>query len=257
MRAVTRLLIDLDGRSDTRDLGMLAVRAFRAAPPVTTANADALAELAEVVGWILFEEERQAEAHAHNLAALALARHAGNRGIETLTLLNMAMQRTHVGRFAEALDLAAQGESTTTSPRVRAMFALRRARAHSRMRRAAAALHALDRAQAVLEDDDTAPPWAWWIDETELRGHRGAVLANLGRLAEAAETFPADDDLRFREVVRAMRFRTLEALHGWTGPTPVFSSPRAVLTATPRAVHAAEGRAVHTAAPRAVHTATL
>ncbi|MBB5956630.1 tetratricopeptide (TPR) repeat protein [Saccharothrix tamanrassetensis] len=234
IRAVTRLLIDLDGRPDTRDLGTPAVRTFRAAPPVTAGNAAALAELAEVVGWILFEEERQAEAHAHNLAALALARRAGDRGVETLTLLNMAMQRSHVGRFEEALSLAARGEAITRSPKVRAMFALRQARAHSRMRRATEAFRALDRAQAVLEDDDTAPPWAWWIDETELRGHQGAVLANLGRLAEAVETFPADNDLRFREVVQAMRFRTLKALDEWDGPMPAFASPRAV--------HAAMGR---------------
>ncbi|RKT52233.1 hypothetical protein [Saccharothrix australiensis] len=232
IRAVTRLLLDLDARPGVRGLGDLAVRAFRAAPPVTAANAGALAELAGVAGWILFEEERQAEAHAHNLAALALARDDDAR---TPTLLNMAMQQTHVGRFRAALDLVARGESTTRSTRVRAMFALRRARVHSRTRRQAEALRAVDRAWAALDDDDRAPPWAWWIDETEVRAHRAAVLANLGRLAEAAGTFPADDDLRFREVVRAMRFRTLSALGRWDGPPPVFTSPRAARTAFGRA----------------------
>ncbi|CCH27752.1 hypothetical protein ABZ816_07220 [Actinosynnema sp. NPDC047251] len=230
VRAVTELLIALDGRPDTRDLGTLAVRAFRAAPRPTPATAEAIAELAEVAGWILFEEERQAEAHAHNLAALALARPGGD--VATLTLLTMAMQRAHVGRFAEALDLADRGAAGTRSPKVRAMFALRRARAHSRTGRAADALRALDQAEAVLEADATAPPWAWWIDRTELLGHRAAVLANLGRLEEAAATFPADDDLRFREVVRAMRYRTLKALGRWDGPPPTFRSPRAVHAAT-------------------------
>ncbi|WP_158848270.1 hypothetical protein [Saccharothrix deserti] len=222
------MLIALDAEPDARDIGNLAVQALRQAPPPTRDTVDALAELAEVTGWILFEEERQPEAHHHNLAALALARAAGNRDLETLTLLTMSMQRAHVGRFTEALHLADHGESTTTSPRVRAMFALRRARAYSRMRLTSPALHALDRSRAALEDDPSAPPWAWWIDESELLAHHGAVLANLGRLHEALPLLTDEPGPRFREVVRAMRYRTLAALGEWTGPPPTFTSPRAV-----------------------------
>jgi tetratricopeptide (TPR) repeat protein len=228
VRAVTRLLIDLDGEPGARDVGDLAVLAVRHAP---VGAVDALAELLEVAGWILFEEERQVEAHRHNVAALALARAAGNRDLETLTLLTMSMQRAHVGRFGEALDLADVGAATTGSPRVRAMFALRRARAYSRMRLATPALRALDQSRAALEEDPSAPSWAWWIDEDELLAHRGAVLANLGRLSEAVPLLPDVPGPRFREVVRAMRYRTLVALGEWTGPPPVFTSPRARRTA--------------------------
>lgn len=104
-RAVTRWLIALDGEPDARDVAV------------------------SVAGWVLFEEERQTEAHRHDLAAPALARAAGNRDVEALTLLTMSMQRAHVGRFAEALDPADRGRSTTAAERVRAVFALRRARA--------------------------------------------------------------------------------------------------------------------------------
>jgi tetratricopeptide (TPR) repeat protein len=230
IRAVTRLLIDLDGEPGARDVADLAVLAVRHAP-AGRETVDALAELLEVAGWILFEEERQVEAHRHNVAALALARAAGNRDLETLTLLTMSMQRAHVGRFGEALDLADVGAATTGSPRVRAMFALRRARAYSRMRLASPALRALDQSRAALEEDPSAPSWAWWIDEDELLAHRGAVLANLGRLSEAVPLLPDVPGPRFREVVRAMRFRTLVALGDWTGPPPVFTSPRARRTA--------------------------
>ncbi|ONI81784.1 hypothetical protein ALI22I_36860 [Saccharothrix sp. ALI-22-I] len=231
IRAVTQLLIALDADPNAHNVGDLAVQAVRQAPPPTPDTADALAELSEVAGWILFEEERQPEAHHHNLTALALARTAGNRDLETLTLLTMSMQRAHVGRLTEALHLADHGESTTTSPRVRAMFALRRARAYSRMRLTSPALRALDQSRAALEDDPSAPPWAWWIDESELLAHHGAVLANLGRLPEALPLLPDNPGPRFREVVRAMRFRTLVALGEWTAPQPTFTSPRARRTA--------------------------
>ncbi len=229
VRAMTALLIDLDGRADTTNLGDLAVQAVRQAPRDDLA---ALAELAEVTGWILFEEERQAEAHAHNLLALHLSRQSNFHDVEILTLLNSTFQRTRVNKLREALALAARGVERTTSTKVRAMFALREARVYSRMGLERAALGALDRARDVLEDDPRAPHWAWWIDQAELDGHRAAVLANLGRLEEAALAFPPDDGLRFREVLRAMRFRTLRALGEWHGPEPVFASPRARQAAT-------------------------
>lgn len=229
VRALTAHLIDLDGRPDTTNLGDLAVQAVRQAPRDDLA---ALAELAEVAGWILFEEERQHESHAHNLLALTLTRHSKFHSIENLILLNHIFQRTRVGRYGEALALAARGLESTRSRKVRAMFALRQARVYSRTRQAKQAHEALARAQDVLDDDPSAPEWAWWIDETELNGHRAAVLANLGHLEEAALLFPPDDGLRFREVLSAMRFRTLTALGEWHGNQPKFHSPRARHTAT-------------------------
>lgn len=229
VRALTALLITLDGRPDTTDLGDLAVQAVRTAPRDDPA---ALAELAEVAGWILFEEERQAEAHAHNTLALALSRHSNFHDTEILTLLNSTFQRLRVGKLSEALDLAALGLERARSPKTRAMFALRQARVFSRMNAERAAKEALARAQEVLEDDPAAPTWAWWIDETELNGHRAAVLANLGHLEEAASLFPPDDGLRFREVLQAMRYRTLVALGEWRQDPPTFTSPRARQTAT-------------------------
>jgi hypothetical protein len=221
-------LITLDGRPDTTDLGDLAVQAVRHAPRDDLA---ALAELAEVAGWILFEEERQAEAAAHNLFALTLVRHSKFHSLENLISLNHVLQRTRVGRYGEALALAARGLEGAGSRKVRGMFALREARVYSRMGLAKPAWEALAQAHDALEDDPSAPEWAWWIDETELNGHRAAVLANLGRPEEAALLFPADEGLRFREVLSAMRFRTLQALGEWHGPPPEFRSPRARRTA--------------------------
>ncbi|MFD7655856.1 hypothetical protein ACFV4N_17925 [Actinosynnema sp. NPDC059797] len=228
IRAVTGLLIGLDGDPASRDLTDLALAAVRRAP---RGSPGALAELAEVAAWIAFEEERQPEAHALNRLALDLARAAGDRDLEVLVLLNGSMQRAHVGRLAEALRCAELGASLTRSPRVRGVFALRRARAYSRMGLPRAALEALAESEVALADDPSAPPWAWWVDEEELAAHRGAVLANLGRLAEAAEVFPVSRGPRFREVVGAMRYRTLLALGEWSGAPPVFTSPRARRTA--------------------------
>ncbi|MFI9815302.1 hypothetical protein [Saccharothrix variisporea] len=226
---MTALLIALDGRPDTTDLGDLAVQAVRQAPRDDPA---ALAELAEVAGWILFEEERLPEAHAHNALAFTLTQHGKFQFIENLISLNQIFLLTRLGRYGEALALAARGLEGERSRKVRGMFALRQARVYSRVGLAKQAREALVRAQDVLEDDPAAPEWAWWIDEAELNGHRAAVLANLGHLEEAALLFPPDDGLRFREVLSAMRFRTLHALGEWRGDRPEFRSPRARHTAT-------------------------
>ncbi|MFD8145064.1 hypothetical protein [Streptomyces sp. NPDC059708] len=67
----------------------------------------ALAELAEVIGWILFDAGLYRRAHRMNGRALALAGLCGDRWTARLTLLNHSMLATHTGRPRAALEAAA------------------------------------------------------------------------------------------------------------------------------------------------------
>ena len=220
IRAASRRLILLDNRAGAVDLGTLAIRTFdelRRGACGDRETVSALAELAEVVGWILYDEDRQTEAHAHNTEALRLARLAGDRDIELLTLLNMSMQRAHVGCDRDALRVAADGHALAPSPRVRAMFRVRAAQALANLADAAGAFNALREAESLFRQGvgPLDPPWASWITEAELLGHRGSVHAKLGRWAEAvpllrrAVELDGPDAPRYRSVVRALLVRAL------------------------------------------------
>jgi tetratricopeptide (TPR) repeat protein len=164
----------------------------------------ATAELAEVTGWLLFDADHQEAARQLNHEALSLARLAGDRPIELLTLQNLSLQAHWRGRPAESLqmaralsDLVAAGRSA----RVRALIHTREARALAQMGRRRDALGAFERARQQFYDgaDGADPPWAWWIDIAEFNYHEGQMRADLrdwgpatDHLARAVEACPAN-----------------------------------------------------------------
>ncbi|WP_158942373.1 DNA-binding protein [Streptomyces sp. ERV7] len=142
----------------------------------------ALAELSEVIGWILFDAGHYRRARRMNARALALAELCGDRGTARLTLLNHSMLETHTGRPRAALETASRVAGPRPLPAlVDSLVLVRRAHATAVLGGDRDAVALISRARSRFLDgaspDD--PPWAWWIDRTELLGHEGWVLSRL------------------------------------------------------------------------------
>ncbi|WP_223184936.1 DNA-binding protein [Streptomyces sp. CBMA152] len=142
----------------------------------------ALAELCEVIGWILFDAGFYGRAHHMNARALALAELCGDRGMSRLVLLNDSMLDTHTGRPRRALETASRVAGPRPLPaRVSSLVLVRQAHASALLGGRREAVDLISRAQSRFLDGVSAddPHWAWWIDEIELLGHRGWVHARL------------------------------------------------------------------------------
>ncbi|MFE9371131.1 DNA-binding protein [Streptomyces sp. NPDC006711] len=191
-RAAVGDLVALDA-TDGASAAVTAVRALLrrapelAAAPATLGAADsdllaALAELSEVAGWILFDAGLNRAAARMNLRALALAERSGDRATARLTLLNHSMLLTHQRRPVAALDAVARVGGPRPLPNLVATLVLvRRAHASALLgcRRDAMAFMARARSRFLDGASRLDPAWSWWIDEPELTGHHGWVLARL------------------------------------------------------------------------------
>ncbi|MEU9100576.1 DNA-binding protein [Streptomyces sp. NPDC048361] len=166
---------------------LLAALPQLSADPATVRGADgdllaALAELCEVIGWILFDAGLDHRAHRMNLRALALAERCGDRAIARLVLLNHGMLHTHRGRPVAALNSVAKVAGPRPLPNLVATLVLiRRAHAIALLggHRDAGALMSRACSRFLDGASHLDPPWAWWIDQPELTGHHGWVLARL------------------------------------------------------------------------------
>jgi tetratricopeptide (TPR) repeat protein len=181
--ATTQRLLTLDrqvgARAAARNAALAAGRRYQ--PLADRELCAAVAELLEVAGWILFDAEQQDLAHRLNQRALALTRCCADRATERLVLANLSMQQAHIGQPRASYDTAALGLADGPTARVGTVFAVRQARALAMTGQRAAALRAFDLAHSLFLDglSDRDPPWAWWVDQEELDGHRGITLAAL------------------------------------------------------------------------------
>ncbi|MBB5998673.1 tetratricopeptide (TPR) repeat protein [Streptomonospora salina] len=150
----------------------------------------AVAEAAELAGWLLFDADDQPGSRTATLHAYRLARRAGDRSTERFALTNLAMQDVEVGRSGEALRIS-DGilARPRIPPRVAALARIRRARALADLGAGTPAAGDLRAARAAVADSLSPrdPAWTWWVDECELGAHEGAVLLAQGDAAEAAD----------------------------------------------------------------------
>ncbi|MGW2482037.1 DNA-binding protein [Streptomyces sp. NPDC001571] len=230
-RTAVERLVALDAaHGATAALG--AVRELTANVPGLTAAPDAphgrdadtlaaLAELCEVIGWILFDAGLDGRAHRMNTRALALAERCGDRATARLVLLNESMLHTRAGRPRAALDAAARVSGPRPLPTLVATLVLvRRAHAVALLggRREADRLVARARSRFLDGASRQDPPWAWWIDRAELTGHHGWVLARLGDwnraipLLHEAATAPGPS---YRHLFTAELLAALTGAHAW------------------------------------------
>jgi transcriptional regulator with XRE-family HTH domain len=234
VRVTSQQLIQLDSQWGGIDIAALANRVFRVVRQriasggyVSEVERDlyaAAAELAEVAGWIAFDAEKQSIATGLNHEALYLARLAGDRDIEHLTLLNASMQAGHLRHNSESIVIAQSViDNGRISPRVHAMSLIRQGRAHSRSGNRADALRALNQAHSLFLDglSDRDPAWAWWIDAHEIEGQYGAAYVELGDhrrgipLLHNVVSTTNKGGPRYRIVFTARLLRELVAVSDW------------------------------------------
>ncbi|MFD3579133.1 DNA-binding protein [Streptomyces sp. NPDC058644] len=148
----------------------------------------ALAELCEVIGWILFDAGRYRAAHRMNARALALAQLCGDRWTARFVLLNDSMLKAHTGAPRTALETAARvGGARALPARVSTLVLIRQAHAIALLGGDREPTDLMARARNRFLDGVSRhdPPWAWWIDQNELLGHQGWVLARLRQWDQA------------------------------------------------------------------------
>jgi hypothetical protein len=194
LRQSTQSLVALDSLLGGDDAAELGLRLFGGARRrVTEAGQgrtdrremlSAVAELAEVAGWLLFDANRQNGAAELNQQALLLAQLSGDRALEVLILQNMSLQAHWRGQAVESLALAnrlLELANGSGSARLRALLGAREARALALIGRGTEAERAFESARfAFFEGPSRADPsWTWWLDEAEFSYHEGQMRAEL------------------------------------------------------------------------------
>ncbi|MCO1579150.1 helix-turn-helix domain-containing protein [Crossiella sp. SN42] len=173
-------LLALDGQCGGTEASRQGLRVFRgiqrrigAAPCPPALQRDlyaAVGELAEIVGWLLYDANDQDGMRAVSHESLMYSGWAGDRSISLLTHQNLAMHAEWTQRPAEALmivDRILSGH--TLSPRLESLFRARRSHALALQHRPNEARAELARASSLFLDGarDSDPAWAWWVDQRQ------------------------------------------------------------------------------------------
>ncbi|MGL5866165.1 MAG: helix-turn-helix domain-containing protein [Dermatophilaceae bacterium] len=200
--AYMRHLIGMDNTLGSAGLATLAIaqfhrlrRRFEESTAATGRQVDVVAllsELAEVAGWLAFDDADQETTRRMNHESLYYSGLIGERRVKILTLQNSSMQAGFLGRPREALAIADSvlDGPGSLSPRLRSLFLVRRARALAQGGDASA-LRVFAEARHLHLDGvaDRDPDWVWWVDDRELSWHEGMILTDLGKPRDALARF--------------------------------------------------------------------
>ncbi|MEU8841047.1 DNA-binding protein [Streptomyces roseus] len=249
---VTAELLETDRTAGARRAAPAALRAVAsvgrpALRDTSAAERAALTELLQVCAWILFDAERHRISRRLSHWALALGRTLpeGAPSVELLVLSVLCLQEEHLGRPATSLRISSSVLAGRDLPaRVAAVFHVREARARARLGQGRRALRSLATARELLADGPSQrdPSWTWWFDRSELDGHHGLALADLGDPDTAAallhEATAAGDAPAYRSLfsaelacllARAGAWRETDAwLSGLVESVPEIGSVRAL-----------------------------
>jgi hypothetical protein len=150
----------------------------------------AIAELTLDIGWMAYDAGNQPEARRQMLQALHLAQVAGDRLFGGRVAAAMSHQALHLGRVAEAVDLAEAARSGTrqvASPTASAMFSAMQACAFAAehdQRRSFDALRVAEEAMQRARPDEDLPGWLDF-DDGAVAGHAARAMCTLGSPGQA------------------------------------------------------------------------
>jgi len=156
---------------------------------VGTALFTAASEQTYLLGWMAFDDGRQALAQRYLIQALRLAQDSGDAALGAHVVAGMSDQARMLGSPREALQLATTGRhglARAFSPACSADLWALQARAHAALRDTKAAAHAVVESERAFEvvDTDTEPEWARFIDNAYLSGEWANTFVDLGRPVE-------------------------------------------------------------------------
>ncbi|MEV8017761.1 helix-turn-helix transcriptional regulator [Streptomyces sp. NPDC086554] len=175
----------------------------------------AVAEAAEVAGWLLFDSGDRVAARNAFLESHMLARHAGERAMEWFALDMLAMLDTECSRPGGVRRITDELLSQSRiPPRVALLARVRRGRALAQIGDRQRALTDLDAARGGVEESLSArdPKWAWWVNQQEIGGHLGHVLLSLADLNAAILKFQSALE---HATPRGVMLYRIELLHSY------------------------------------------
>jgi transcriptional regulator with XRE-family HTH domain len=228
-------LVALDNRFGGTEIAGLAGRFFKSLhhqigtgsyePSIKKDLIATTGELAEITGWLAYDADDHALVRRMNQESLYFTRLAGDTQVELLTLQNASMHAGFLDRPREALDLAdsvLEGSYSLT-PRLRALFLVRKARALAQGGDVSA-LRFMQEAQSLHADglSSSDPAWAWWIDERELQWHEAMCRQNLGDEHGALTHFELSveatsaNETRKQYLHRAYLLQAQTKAHSWS-----------------------------------------
>jgi hypothetical protein len=142
----------------------------------------AIADLAQLAGWMTWDLQLHATAQQYYLLALTLARDAGDRPQVARMMYCLSRQMIDLGRPADALDLAAAGTYAIRRQcpsKATALLLIAQARAHACLGDEQESRIKLGAAQDAFTRDAPDPSWCGFFDEAELAGLTGVTLREL------------------------------------------------------------------------------
>ncbi|MGH3771966.1 MAG: hypothetical protein ACRDRW_11325 [Pseudonocardiaceae bacterium] len=165
----------------------------RDADPETTTGAGLFAAASEqtyLLGWMAFDDGRQALAQRYLLQALRLAQASGDAALGAHVLAGMCDQARMLGHPREALQLATAGRhglARADSPACAADLWALQARAHASLGESREAAHAVAESEAAFDSvhRDDEPEWARFIDTAYLTGEWANAFGDIARPVES------------------------------------------------------------------------
>ena len=151
----------------------------------------AASEQTYLLGWMAFDDGRQALAQRYLMQSLRLAEASGDAKLGSHVLAGMSDQARMLGHPREGLHLAAAGRHGLTraySPACVADLWALQARAHATLGEAKDAAHAVVQSEAAFENVHRLeePEWARFIDTAYLAGEWANAFGEISRPVESA-----------------------------------------------------------------------
>jgi hypothetical protein len=202
-----RNLDDALGGTELRNLAVAEFRwlAYRADHAVYDTGSgqrlfSLLTEAARLCGWLHFDALHHAAAQSYYVVALRCSATAGDSMTGANVLACMSFQATLTSHHQDAvslIDSAQQQVRRHATPRLTALLASRKARAHAKAGDVAACGRALGDAERSLDaatTDAIEPGWLYYFDEAELAAQAAACWVDLSQPERARPLI--DDALR-------------------------------------------------------------